>query len=33
VPDEALLRMQAYAHALADGKSESAALMQANLEI
>jgi len=33
VPEEALLRMQAYAHALANGKSETAALMQANLEI
>ncbi len=33
IPEEALLRMQAYAHALAQGKSENAALMQANLEI
>jgi hypothetical protein len=33
MPEEALLRMQAYAHALAQGKSETAALMQANLEI
>ncbi len=33
VPEEALLRMQAYAHALAEGKSTNAALMQANLEI
>ena len=33
VPEEALLRMQAYAHALAEGKSNSDALMQANLEI
>ena len=33
VPEEALLRMQAYAHALADGKSQGAALTQANLEI
>jgi hypothetical protein len=33
VPEEALLRMQAYAHALAEGKSTNEALMQANLEI
>ena len=33
VPEEAVLRMQAYARALADGKSQNAALMQANLEI
>jgi hypothetical protein len=33
VPEEALLRMQAYAHALADGKSNGEALAQANLEI
>ncbi len=33
VPDEALLRMRAYAHALADGKSMAAAFTAANLEI
>lgn len=33
VPEEAVLRMQAYARALADGKSQNAALMQADLEI
>ncbi len=32
-PDEAMLRMHAYAHALDDGKGMSAALMAANLEI
>jgi len=32
-PEEALLRMQAYAHALAEGKSNTEALAQANLEI
>ena len=33
VPEEAVLRMQAYAHALAQGKSTNEALAQANLEI
>ena len=32
MPDEALLRMRAYARALADGKSETEALTQANIE-
>ena len=33
VPEEAMLRMHAYARALADGKSNTAALNQANLEV
>jgi hypothetical protein len=33
VPDEALLRMRAYARALADGKGMNEALSAANLEI
>ena len=33
VPDEALLRMRAYARALSDGKSTNEALTAANLEI
>ncbi len=33
VPEQALLRMQAYARALAQGKSQTAALTQANLDI
>jgi hypothetical protein len=32
-PEEALLRMRAYARALADGKSETEALNQANIEV
>jgi uncharacterized FlaG/YvyC family protein len=32
VPEEALLRMRAYSRALADGKSNTEALNQANLE-
>lgn len=32
VPEEALLRMRAYARALADGKSNTEALTRANLE-
>jgi hypothetical protein len=32
VPEQAMLRMHAYARALAQGKSQNAALMQADLE-
>lgn len=33
IPEQAVLRMQAYAHALDQGKSNTQALMQADLEI